>query len=279
MNTSAARAAPAAREDTAAPPLSDVHRALAGIERQHHARRLNEIANHPTVYPTVRGYSTGPLDLTAVVANPANILLVGEQGALLFVSLQPGLFEVHSQCLPEGRGAWMVRFVRACLHWVFTRTDAVEILTRCPTVATKALATRIGGKHLFTNPRGWVMDLDPVPADIYGIGITDWMRTAPGLEERGHWFHEKLEAEFARHNKVEPNHPDDDVHDRYVGAACEMFLGGQPVKAAIFYARWAKMADYEPFKILNFDPLTVDIGTAILIVPTDGRDFWIAACR
>lgn len=250
---------------------------LGKIERTFDAMRLNEIVNHPSVYRWVKGPAEGKIDLTDVLASPVNVCLMGEHGAELFVKLQPGLYEVHSQCLPEGRGRWMLGFVQAALHWMFTRTDAVELVTRCPNLAAKALAKAIGGTKEFTNPNGWILDGKTVPADIYALRLQDWMRTAPGLEERGAWFHDRLEAEYARHGMAEPPHPDDHVHDRYVGAACEMFLGDVPNKAAIFYNRWAGMAGYEPVKIIDYDPLTIDIRDAILIVRED--DFWMPICR
>lgn len=256
--------------------LSDLHKELAKIELRFDAERLNEIANHPDVHPFIRGKQTGELDLSNALDN--SICLIGSYGAEIFVSMMPGIFEVHSMCLPEGRGLWMVNFVNACLHWMFTRTQAMELVTRCPTRASKALARSIGGKKEFTNPRGWVLDDKEVPADIYALRIQDWMMTAPGLEERGRWFHERIEQEYAKHGEVQPPHDDiGDEHDRYTGLACEMMLGEQPDKAAIFYNRWAELAGYDLISIAVRDPLTVDIGGDLLVVGKD--DFWMPVCR
>ncbi len=259
-------------------PLSDLHDMLSKIRREKHASNLNRLLNHPEVYPFVKGACVGPLDLTSAVANEDNYLLMGQFGGLFFQALQPGLYEVHSQCYPEGRGAWMVNFVKGCLHWIFTRTDAVEIMTRCPhgNLAALGLARAIGGKREFTNPKGWILDNKVVPADIFGLRIQDWMRTAPGLEERGKWFHDSLENEYQKIGKTEPIHPDDSSHDRYVGLACEMILGGQPEKGIIFYNRWAALADYATIKLISRQPLALDIEEAILIVRPDGN-FYVAA--
>src|SRR5690348_6364974 len=113
-------------------PLSPLHDMLGKIRREKHASNLNRLLNHPEVYPWVRGQAEGPLDLTGAVIDPRNYLLMGQHGGLLFQCHSPGIYEVHSQCYPEGREAWMIQFVRGCLHWMFCRTDAVEILTRCP---------------------------------------------------------------------------------------------------------------------------------------------------
>lgn len=265
------------------PALSDVHRTLAALERQTDASFLNQVLNDPSVYPAVRGMIEGPIDATAAVVGTQNVLLAGSHGCILLVRHQPGFFEAHTQVLEDGRGAWTLLMVRAALHWMFTHTDAVEIATRCPrgNLPALALAKRIGGRFQFTNPCGWVKDGEPVPADIYSLSIGDWMASAPGLAERGHWFHEKLEAEYARLGAFDPEpHPDDDTHDRYVGAACEMMIGGQPHKAAAFYNKWAVMAGYAPVTILKDSPptITIDIADAILIVRPNG-DFWMAECR
>jgi len=258
-------------------PLSDLHRTLAGLTRETDARRLNEVVNHPSVLPYVRGFQEPPLDLTPAVEAAGNVLLMGEHGGVLFHKHMPGLYEAHTQVLPEGRGAWTVAMVRGCLHWLFTRTDAVEIVTRCPrgNVAAKVLAKVIGGTYETTNRRGWVMHGEIVPADIYALKIQDWMRDAPGLVERGRWFHDRLESEYARLGRVEPLHEDDLAHDRYVGAACEMMLNGQPGKGVAFYNRYAVLSDYAPARIVMPEPLAIDINEAVLIVRDE--DFYVAS--
>lgn len=246
-------------------------------ERQNDAERLNELANHPAIYPWVRGPHKGALDLSPVTADPDNIVLAGEHGAEIFIPIQPGIYEAHSMCLPEGRGPWMVGFVEDCLRHLFTRTDCVEVVTRCPTRQAVALAKRVGLTCEFTNPKGWLIDGKQVSADIYALRVQDWMRLAPGLEERGHWFHDRLEQEFARMGRTEPQHDDDPVHDRYVGAAVEMMFGGQPMKGQIFYNRFAQLADYHPIRVMREGPLVVDIGNAILVIRNG--DFYVASLQ
>lgn len=260
-------------------PISDFHKALGAIERRFDAHWLNRVANDDGVYEEVRGYATGPLDFSVIAANRANIVLCGEQGVIAFLPLQPGLYEAHSLCLKDGRGRWMLDFTRACLHWLFTRTDAVECLTKCPkgNLPARALAKAIGGVKEFTAPRGWIRNLDPVPADVFGLTIQRWMATAPGLVERGEWFHSRLEEEFARHGRAEPPHEDDEDHNRAVGLACEMMMGGQVRKAILFYHRVAAMAGYHPIKLVTVRPVSVDIGSAIIVVRDD--DFYAATLK
>jgi hypothetical protein len=165
---------------------------------------------------------------------------------------------------------------RKTLHWLFTRTEAIEAITRCPTgnLAAKALAKAINGEHLCTLPNGWVKDGKPIPADIFSLTIQHWMKTAPGLCEKGHWFHERLKFELDRLGIEDVQHADDDTHNRYVGAAYEMFAGGQPEKAALFYNRMASMAGWRPLLLVSVNPtVEVDIGTAILVMR--GDDFFV----
>ena len=64
------------------------------------------------------------------------------------------------------RGEWALACVQACLHFLFTRTEAIEIMTRCPhgNLAAKALARAIHGSFEFTNSAGWVKGGKPIPA-------------------------------------------------------------------------------------------------------------------
>ena len=260
-------------------PLSPLHAMLGQLELQSDANKLNAIVNHPDVYPWVRGFQTGELDISPVIAQDGTVCLLGEYGGLLFHRLQPGLYEIHTQVLSEGRGAWAVRCAQACLHWLFTRTDAVEVLTRCPegNDAARGLARTCHLSLQFTNPMGWIMDGKPVPADIFGLTVQAWMKTAPGLVDRGQWFHRMLEAEFRRHGAADQSHPDDVNHDRYVGAACEMVLGGQPDKAVVFYNRFAAMAGYQPIEMVSADPPAFNIGNALVVLR--GDEFWVPSVR
>ena len=263
--------------EVAPPPLSDLHAMLARLSRQFHPHTINRIVNHPDVYPFVKGYTQGRIDVGPAVADENNVLLMGEHGGVMFHQHQPALYEAHVNVLKAGRGAWTLAFGRAAIHWMFARSDCMEILTRCPqgNLAALAGAKRIGGKYWFTNPQGWVMDRDPVPAQIYRINIHDWLDTAPGLVERGQWFRRRLTEEFKRHGQEMPSWPTNDEYDRQIGGAVEMMLGGQAMKAQVFFNRFAEMAGWQPIAVVSTDPLTINTGYALLIFRD--TDFWIAS--
>jgi hypothetical protein len=246
------------------------------IERCTDAAHINAIVNHPTVLPWVRGAIDGPLDVSPLL-NDGWVALFGEHGGVMFQPLQAGLWEAHSQYVPAGRGQWALSASWQALRWMFARTDAIEIVTRCPSLAARALAKALHMTRDYTSARGWLKDGRVIPADIYRMTIQDWMRLAPGLEERGAWFHDRLDAEFARHGAKDELHPDDATHDRYVGAACEMVLGGNPIKGVYAYNRFAAMAGYHPLACLSLEPVTIDIGNAVLRI--EAGDFTVESVR
>ena len=250
------------------------------IERVFSAEKLNEIVNDPSVYQWVCGSLEGQyLDLSPAVADRRNVALMGEHGGVIFARHQMGYYEAHTQVLPSGRGAWTLAMVNDALRWMFTTTDAVEIVTRVPkgNYAARALTKAIHGVYEFTSHQGWVKGGQVISADIFALRIQDWIRTAPHLAERGAWFHERLEQEYHALGVSDQLHPDDESHDRNVGAAVEMFLNGQPHKAVVFYNRWAVMSGYAPIEIVTENPLTVDIRDAVLCIRNN--NFWVMNCR
>jgi hypothetical protein len=250
------------------------------IKRHYTADSLNEVVNHPDIFKWVKGgFKGSKLDLTPVVENEDNVLLMGQWGGVLFVQKQLSLFEAHVSVLPEGRGKWALDMVNEALKWMFTKTNAVEITTRVPkgNLGALALVRAIHGVLQFTLPKGWVFDNKFVPAGVYSLTVQDWQRTAPGLVERGQWFHHRLESEQKQLGNFKPSHEDDPIHDRYVGAAVETILGGQVHKGVIYYGRWSTMAGYVPIHIVTETPLVLDIGTALISVRNN--NFWVLGCR
>ena len=106
----------------------------------------------------------------------------------------------------------------------------------------------------------------------YEIRRSDWSSDVCSSDL---WFHRCLDREFARAGRADDVHGDDEIHDRYVGAAVEMIRGGQPHKGAVFYNRFADMAGYERVKILGTDPVVVDIRNAVLEV--HGQNFFLVS--
>lgn len=243
---------------------------------EHHftAKRINEIVNHPSIYSFVKGFNTEPLDLTSVISNQNNIGLVGEYGCVIFIKHQSGIYEFHTSVLPEGRGEWMVNGSKFAFNWMFTHTDAFELLTKCPygNVAAKAGAKIVGCSLRFTTLPIWPVEEKLVAVDVYSIILQEWVKDASNLVELGNWFHEQLEDKCKISNISLNPHEDDENHNRYVGATIEMLKNGQVIKAIAFYNRWAIMAGYYPIKLLSLNPITVDIRDCALRISENDFD-------
>jgi len=247
------------------------------VDRQFAAERANRIANDPEVRPWLGG--SGPLDFSALVANLANVLLMNEEGGVFFENLEPGLYEAHTLFLPEGRGEKAVHAVRDALRWMFTKTDAVEIVTKVPegNKGALGLVRAIHGEKRFHRDNAILIDRKPAGVDYYALPIMSWAGKAEGIAASGQWFHEKLEAAKSATEGAAPLHDDDEAHDRYVGATVEMIGSGQLAKGINFYNRWAKVSGYGPVSVIALNPIVIDIGDAILAVR--GDDFDVLLCR
>ncbi len=230
------------------------------IERVLSPEPINAVMNHPDVRPWVTRPGDGALDLTPVVADRRNVVLMGEHGGSAIHWLMGGLYEVHTAILPDGRGKWALDFAHAASKWMFTHTDATEITTKVP-VSNRAafgLTKAIPGTMIeFLLPDFWTrQDGGKEGAYVFALRIEDWMRLAPGLVERGEEFHERLYEKADAIGLAVERH-DDETHNRYVGAAAEMILGGQAIKGVIFYNRWAFFANAPRMGIVSRDPFVL----------------------
>jgi len=234
------------------------------VDRAFDARFLNKLANHPDIRPWVADAAEGVLDLTKQVENRENVLLQGAYGACMLFKLIPGIYEVHSQVEPQARGPWSLGLARAVLHWMFTRTDAYEVVTRVPRPhkAAKGLSLAAGMHFEFTREEGCRFQGEHVPVDVYSIRIQDWVSKAQGLEEVGRWFHERLHAEARRVGITKPAHADDQNHNQFVGACWQMAQAGQLAKAVLTYNRWSQIARHAPIELVSLKPpiIKMDIG-------------------
>lgn len=210
------------------------------VERSFDANRLKEIINHPGVRSDVAELSKEMPDPEEAVLNKSNFLLMGDYGCCMFFCIMNCMYEVHTQILPEGRGSWAADFVKACADYMFTKTDALEVITRVPHghLAAKALSIHIGFKLEFTRQENCVFRESVVPVDIYSQRIQDWFPRASNMQAIGHRFHEHLHAEAIRLGIQEVPHGEDPNHNQYVGACVEMAMAGLPHKAMTFYNRW-----------------------------------------
>lgn len=249
--------------------MNAISQPAVSIWRETNVERINAIVNHPDVRPWIAD-GVGVIDLTAQVADTRNVLLMGEHGGMMFLWAGPGIYECHTQVLPAYRGEWTRRMTEACARYMFTLTDAFEIMTRVPAghVAAKAATEAGGGKLEFTRPNNTLFRGRMVDCHIYSFRLQDWVPRAEGIEETGQWMHRRMEEEAVRLGIEDPPHDDDPNHNRYLGAAVEMAFGGQPVKACLFYNRWVTAARHmrngvlQHISIVSTNPMVAkfDIG-------------------
>lgn len=230
------------------------------VRRTMDVARLNELANHQALRPFLGGVD-GPLDLTPLVDNPEVIVLEGDGGAFLLTPLYPGCYELHTLFLPEARGALFFIQAQEMFRYIFTQTDALEIVTKCPDDNRGAAlaATKAGFRERFHRADAWKPG---VGVSFRGLSIDDWFIRDPECEREGVEFHAMLEgAKEAAKSSLKP-HPVDPVHDHAVGAALLMAKAGRLEKGVGFYVRWATFAGYAPIYVAGTG--LIDIHDALI---------------
>lgn len=230
------------------------------ITRTMSADFLNTVANHPEVRPFLGG-GWEPLDLTAKVQDPGNIALVTEHGGWLLQGMMPGVYELHTLFLPQGRGRPYFAAAKEALRYVFTSTDALEILTKCPdeNAGARMAASLMGFRERFRREGIWETGCG---VSFQALTLDDWVARDPVIKQAGHDFHETLEAAKLAAGSELPTHPDDEAHDRMVGACFLMAQAGFVQKAVGIYGRWALFAGYQP--ILALAPNVIDVRDCVV---------------
>lgn len=234
------------------------------IQRETDARNINAVLNHPQVRPWVANSDAGQLDVTPLVQNPKNFLLMGQYGGCFFVEIVPGVYEVHTQVLPLGHGEWTRDMTLECVKWMFTRTPAFEIVTRVPQghIAAKTAAQQVGMRYEFSRSNECRFRGHMVDVRIYSMRLQDWVPTAQSFIPVGQKFHHRLHEEADRLGIKSEAHEDDENHNLYVGVCVEMIRHGQVAKAVNVYNRWAIVSRHAPVVLVGMNPVTVkmDIG-------------------
>ena len=240
------------------------------LRRTLDARFLNEVANHPEVRPGLGG--AGAIDLTATLANPANVALQCEHGGFVGVKLDDlGLYECHSLFLPEGR-EHTTEAMRSGLRYLFCETDCSEVVTKVPEANRGAvgLARIAGFRTVFERAEFQTLG----KTTFASLPFVRWVATDPGLAEHGKWFHTRLEE--LTEGKI-PEHPEEEIHNRMVGASVLMLRAGNSIKACAYYNRWALFAGYPIVRLVSQFPPIIDMDQVVVTVQEN--DMEILKCR
>lgn len=256
------------------------------VTRSFDAREINRILADPSVFKYAASAGFEKLDATPLVADPNNYLLMADGGGILALYQEPGIYEIHTNFIKPDRerqsqqGPYIRNACLAAYKWLFTRSPAMVLLTRIPAHnrAATVFSPLVGWVKEFERSKVWAtVDGELVDVGFYALRYDDWVRKTPDIKRVGRAFHDRLEAEFARHGKAEEAHADDDWHDLHVGSAVEMIRGGQPEKGVVLYNRWARFAGYGLLGLVSIEPTVIDIGNALLQMM--GNTFKVVAVR
>jgi len=239
---------------------------------------MNRVVNDPSVRPWVGGGDV-ELDVTPWTSNPANIVLVNEHGGFCGIKHDAGIYELHTNILPEGRGLKAVHAAREACQYLFTKTDAQEIITKVPTFnkAADRFARTFGYTERFRRTDAAVGPDGPCDVTYFAYTIDQWAAADDLLPVYGKWFHDELEKAKIAAGSSLPIHDDDDAHDRAVGAAIAMIRAGNASKGIWFYNRWARFAGYATIYLLSLNPVVIDVQDAIVEISSD--DMEVLSCR
>lgn len=231
------------------------------MQRTMDASHLNAVANDPDVRPQLGG--VGELDLTGLLADASNVALQNEHGGFIFCRQDAGRYELHTLFRPAGRGLALLTAAADAARYMFTATDCLEIVTKCPEPnrAADVMVRRCGFRPLFERAGAWE---DGSAIRYFWLSLEDWRGQDPVIVDEGEAFHDLIERAKRERGSELPIHPDDEAHDRAAGAAMLMAKAGQVRKAVWSYNRWAMLAGYAPVKLLSETPPVIDIQDAVL---------------
>lgn len=245
------------------------------IKRTMSATFLNAVANHPEVRPFLGGMENPVLDLSPLVEDPRCICLeVSGAGGWVLQPILAGVYELHTIFLPEARGRAYFEQARQAVRMVFCKTDCLEIVTKCPddNGPARMAAKLMGFRQRFRREDAW----SPGVGISYQVfSLDDWFVRDEQCKLAGAAFHDALEAAKIATGSTLAIHPEDEAHDRAVGAACLMIKAGQIEKGVAFYCRWAAFAGYAP--IFHLGNGLIDVQDAI--VQESNGEMQVLLCR
>lgn len=224
---------------------------------------FNRIFNDPEVRPWM-GHGCEPRDLSIVVQNPENFcfLTPNSDGGYICARLDAGLYVAHTLALPSARGRPMLQLFREGFEYMFTSTEAVEIVTTCPdgNDAGARWAEVAGFAETHRREGAFPMAGKLVGASYRSLLYREWVLQHPANRKAGSAFHDQLHA-------ANPNlalHAEDPVHDAWVGATIKGCQAGNIAKSINLFNRWALQTGYMPSAILSERPPVIDTGDAVL---------------
>lgn len=257
------------------------------FRRDFNPARINRVVNDPSVFPDVALPGQESLDLSPIVGDLRNIVLMCDEGGIIAKWQEPGVYEIHTQFTAAYRGVSCVRTIREMVSWLFLQSPAMELQSQVPegNVGAEAAIRAVGARFEFERAGAWPSREEGVPAKpvgYYTLRYSDWLYqpyAAGVLAPLGEEFHRKLEEKKLAFLSPPEGHAVDPAHDVNVGATMAMIWAGQAEKGLTLYNRWARFAGYAEVRLISLQPLVIDIQNAVLLIDLAGKDFEVLACR
>lgn len=146
------------------------------MKRTKDAAFLNEVANHPDVRPWLGLDGKSEIDLTGLLDQPGNFALVNDHGGFVFMHEGGGVYELHTQFLPSGRGRLAVSAALEIEFLMFTLYGATLLKTYVPHENRGALGlVRLAGferTHEDSNSSYWALSKADWEARQAARGLT-----------------------------------------------------------------------------------------------------------
>lgn len=240
------------------------------MRRIFNADSLNQIVKHPEVRPWLGiADPKEELDFSTIAQNPDNFLFMTEceRGGYLLAKVQPGLYAAHTFALPEVRGRPMHRLMIQGFDFMFTATDCLEVASVVADGNSHAMtwANVAGFRETFRRESFIPLMGEMVGGQFFSLVFQDWVQRSSACAKAGGAFHALL------HDKLgHENHPEDGLHNRWVGAVVECARAGNLAKGVMFYNRWAPIAGYGQARIVSVNPPLIDMGTGLVSMDQAG---------
>lgn len=240
---------------------------------------MDTVMRNPEMYARTSHDGTPAADqlsMKVVVEDPRNaflqVLRNGEPGGFfMLLNKAPGIYEVHTNLLPECRGLDGVK--AGCLgrDFMFIHTDCRRLTSLCPEWIPESVkyAEACRFHQDFTREAYWTREAKPQGVTFVSITLLEWVRCMHrNFRDLGVRFHEQLFSQME-----EETHAEDPNHDAMVGLALRLACAGQVFKAETIYNDWAAVAGYAPLRFLGERDgvLAIDIVTAVIGLEKNGN--------
>lgn len=255
------------------------------FRRDYNAARINRVANDPSVFEEISLPGQEPFELSPLVADLRNILLMTDEGGVLAKWQEPGVYEIHTQFISQYRGVAAIRTIREMFSWLFINTPAMELQSQVPECndGAKAVARAIGARFEFEREAAWpTRDGKDHAIGYYVLRYSDWLYqpyVAGVFAPLGAEFHDRLEERKLALLAPTEGFRHDLAQDVNAGATLSMIWAGQLDKALMLYNRWARFAGFAEVRLISVNPLIIALQNTTILLNVAEKDFEVLACH